>query len=94
VSGGSFNYLCHRNASDIFGDDELRHMGAALAELGHSAKLPAERTMALLRKREEIEREIEALRAVWRAVEWKESCDIGADQMWLAIGRYLERESS
>jgi hypothetical protein len=91
VSGGSFNYLCHRDASDVFTDDELRRMAAALSELGYSAKEPAERTMALLRKREEIQQEIDALRDVWQAVEWRESCDWGEDQMWVAIGRYLER---
>jgi hypothetical protein len=93
MSGGSFNYLCFREAGDIFGhEDDLAEMAAELAALGHQAQDVATRTRALIDRRDEINDEIAALKDVWQAVEWWRSCDRSREDVFIAIGRYRERE--
>lgn len=95
MSGGSFNYLCHKDVGGVLGEgrEDLRGMAGALAALGHDAKDVAERTAALLTKADEMQAEIEALADVWQAVEWWQSCDYSREQVFIAIGRYRERGS-
>lgn len=94
MSGGSFNYLCHKDAEGIMasGMSDLRDMAEALADLGHYAKDPAERTATLLARIEEVQRELDAevqtLAPVWHALEWWRSCDWGSDQFWIAVGEW------
>ena len=100
MSGGSFNYLCHCSAAELFDQaDDLRRMAEALAELDPYADAhggtppdgPAQRTAALLTLREHIDAEIDALRGVWRAVEWWQSADWSRDQALVEIGRFYEQ---
>ena len=94
MSGGSFNYLCHKDVGGVLGEgrEDLRSMAGALTELGHDARDVAERTAALLVKADEMQSEIDALSDVWHAVEWWRSCDYSREQVFIAIGRYRERE--
>jgi hypothetical protein len=92
MSGGSFNYLCHRSASDVFDGDDLLAMATALETLGRVARDAAERTRKLHELQDHIAREIEALQDVWRAVEWWHSCDYGRDDVLVALGEYKAKQ--
>lgn len=87
MSGGAFDYLCHRDASDLFRDDQIDHMVVALVECGHIAKRVTERTQALAAMRKQIDDEIARLAPVWRAVEWHHSGDVGVDRIYYEIGK-------
>lgn len=93
MSGGSFNYLCHVDAGELLGrSEDLEHMASELRALGYDAREIATRTESLLKLREHIAAEIEALSSVWHAVEWWRSCDWSREQVFVAIGEYRERE--
>lgn len=99
MSGGSFNYLCHKNLTDVLvsGMEDLHDMAEALDGLGHYAKAPAERTAALYERisllRQEVDEEIQSLSPVWHALEWWRSCDWGADQFWKSVGAWEARNA-
>lgn len=99
MSGGSFNYLCHKDAQQIMdgGLGDLREMAEALEDLGYYAKEPAERTRALYDRFNEVlnelDAEVQALAPVWKAKEWWQSCDWGADQFWKMVGAWEARQA-
>lgn len=100
MSGGSFNYLCHKSATEIMesGRVDLAQMATELESLGHLARPVAEATRALADRLGEVERELDAevarLEPIWHAVEWWRSCDWSKDQVFVAIGEWKERERS
>ena len=87
MSGGSYNYLCYKEASQL-GEyrDELEQMAERLADLGYAADAAAEtyvilnalrRTAALWEAAHK-----SGLIEVWRGIEWWDS---GAgDEEWSA----------
>lgn len=89
MSGGSFNYLCHKSVEDLLAgghDDDLENMEDELRAFGHPhAHRAADATKVLReeikRTRRELEDRLEGLEKVFHAVEWWRSCDWGPDQV-------------
>jgi hypothetical protein len=98
MSGGSYNYLC--NAWDlpdlIEHRTELKEMADRLTDLGHVDA--AKETAALLLEINRAEvwalARAERLSEVWRAVEWHDSSDWGADAIDKALDKYRGAEEA
>ncbi len=93
MSGGSFNYLCHKEAFDLLAySEELDGMIAALRQYENGEKV-AQTTVDLLadiqRIKTGLEERLEPLREVWRAVEWHHSSDYSQEQAQEAIDKFL-----
>jgi len=98
MSGGSFNYLCYADTSEIVTgehDSEIGSMIDTLQELG--AKDIADDTRKIIDLSKEYREKVETLRAslenVWHAVEWNMSGDSGEDAVKEAIKKYRTKES-
>lgn len=95
MSGGSFNYLCHKDMVQMLGSgmSDLDSMAAELEAIGYVAREPAEATRALQARlrvvQEEIDAELDRLQPIFHAVEWWRSCDWGKDQVLVTIGKWL-----
>ena len=98
MSGGSFNYLCDRDAVDLIHDDrDLVVMRKALAEYPHAAQAVAltDRALAHLAV---IRTHLDALAAMRRdlydvhhAVEWHRSADVSEDAVTRALAAFNTR---
>lgn len=99
MSGGSYNYLCHKDAHDLLGswnDDDLRTMADRLAALGYAedAAHETEEMICMIRQaRVRIDTRIARLRGVWKAVEWWDSGDYSEDQVRSALSVYRDEEA-
>lgn len=96
MSGGSYNYLCYKDAQDIVDyQTDLADMQARLSGLDY-AQVAAKDTQAVLDEIrvlfDSIEVKIKALQPIWRAVEWWDSNDSGEDAVKAAIANYKESE--
>ena len=93
MSGGSFNYLCHKDASDLLtgGLGDAQDMGDALASLGY-AQDAAKETFALIAAvraaQARLDAFLERLQPVWKAMEWWQSCDWGENDLKRALAEY------
>lgn len=91
MSGGSYNYLCYIEASEIGNRiSDLRDMQSRLAELGH-LDAAEETEELLLIWNQFITRaavRIRRLECVWKAVEWRDSGDIGDEELQKAVDTY------
>jgi len=90
VSGGSYNYLCHADADDILRmHSSLRSMADRLDELCPEA---AAETRAIFDGPGSLYAELEAriarLKGLWKAVEWRDSCDWSEDQLTAAVEEF------
>lgn len=90
MSGGSYNYLCFKDADDILGRiQDLRDMANRLDGLCPEA---AAETRAIFDGPRslyaELEKRIERLGPLWKAVEWRDSSDWGQDQLDQAIADF------
>ena len=102
MSGGSYNYLCHKDERDLLGgwseEEDLRHMADRLAGLGYAedAARETEELICMLRQsRIRIETRVQRLRDVWKAVEWWDSCDWQEKGVHEALSAYRgETDSS
>lgn len=93
MSGGSYNYLCYKEAYDIHEKiNELQEMGDRLAELGFKdAALETESIILILNTFEiRLQARINRLRDVWKAVEWMDSGDSGIDYVKDEVEKYRE----
>lgn len=92
MSGGSYNYLyLHTGGLEAQrGDIEaMRDRLQGLAEQGvPRADLAVEQTRAILAHFDLAEEKARALSDVWHAVEWRDSCDYGDDQVREALAKY------
>ena len=91
MSGGSYNYLCHKDANDIHEHrQELNAMRDRLIELGHLDA--AKETESVLLMLDDfyvrLQARIERLNPIWRAVEWCDSCDWGKEDVIEAVEKY------
>jgi hypothetical protein len=93
MSGGSYNYLCDREAEDLIGNwyKTLQEMSEDL----HSKfpnSMADKHTDELVRLighlKVEVERRAIALRDVWHAQEWWRSSDYGIGEVEVEIARY------
>ncbi len=98
MSGGSFEYLCYKNFSEIVErTDLLQEMADELAKLGYAndAAKETQRLLNDIRKMENrIDVHLESLKEVWKAMEWWKSCDWGEDSLKEALMAYRGDESS
>lgn len=88
MSGGSFNYLCNQSLSN----GDLEQMADQLDEMAPNSAA-AKETRALVDLLRRIDGD-EALRGVWRAVEWWRSSDYSEDQAREAIAEYDQNTES
>ena len=94
MSGGSFNYLCYRDASQLLSgesDGELQAMADKLAELEYAAdasKETRELILVLRQTKDRVENYISRLRDIWHAVEWWESGDSSEDDVKENLAKY------
>lgn len=80
MSGGSFDYLCYKDADELSNHQEtIRDMQRALIELGNQAD--ADKTQQILLAMQEYQDKVNQLldevQESWRKVEWYYSGDIG-----------------
>lgn len=86
MSGGSYNNLHHRDATDLFFySGNLIRMAERLKELGHHNA--ADQTMSLFDVAEKLNSQIEMLRGVWKAVEYMDSGDSDIDDVTTEVER-------
>jgi hypothetical protein len=80
MSGGSYNYLCHADSSDIgFKTEELKDMANRLAELGFTEE--ANETKDILEHINKTDSMISEITNLWKAIEWMDSGDWGIEEV-------------
>lgn len=101
MSGGSFNYLCFKDAEDIFGysgREELRRMVEELQAMPGAEDVAADAATALAivdYQTLRLQAHLDHLHEVFKAVEWWRSCDYGEDDVKEAIAAYRgEKEAT
>lgn len=98
MSGGSYNYLCERWTEDLLafrGGDDLTRMIARLKEIrgAEDAAADAERLRSvIIQAHVDVARWQDRLRDVFKAVEWRDSCDWGEDQAMEYVTAYRSEE--
>ena len=91
MSGGSFNYLCHKDVDELINNLEtLEEMATRLIELGHTDAAKETFQVAQILRQSLVRVDVikERLNGVWRAVEWYDSEDVGIDSVNKAIAEY------
>jgi hypothetical protein len=85
MSGGSYNYLCHKSACDLLSGDgmnDLLNMRNRLTQLGYADA--AKETDKLYQEIEHaqlvLENRLTHMFPVFHAVEWQDSCDTSAEE--------------
>lgn len=95
MSGGSYDYLCFKDASDIFssGSENLARMADRLDGVCPEA---AAETRALFdgpgSLRAELEARIARLADLWHDVEWRDSGDYGDSQVAVAVAAFRAQD--
>lgn len=96
MSGGSYNYLCHRNTHEFvdFIPDGFDQMVDRLVELGYEDAAEETEQIKLMANafRVRMEIRIDRLRHVWKAVEWYDSCDSGMELVEQAMKKYRDED--
>lgn len=86
MSGGSYNYLCHAHAGEIFNhESDIESMADRLKPICPEA---AAKTRAIMAKRAEVQAMIDEMTDLWRAVEWTDSCDCSESDLVEAIEKW------
>lgn len=92
MSGGSFDYLCFKEAEELMGNTEqLEQMAKLLAELGYAedAARESEELLCLVRQaRVRLAVRQARLKGVFQAVEWWKSGDYSEAQVKEALAAY------
>ena len=91
MSGGSYNYLCYKDADELFNEIEtLEAMTTRLTELDHidAAKETFQAIQIIRQAVVRVGVIKERLNGVWRAVEWYDSADVGIDSVRKSVGEY------
>jgi hypothetical protein len=91
MSGGSFNYLCGKSATELSTGD-LREMADALEEAG--AADAAALSRSILSDFAAIDAKIERLNDVWHDMEWWCSGDYTKDQFDEALAKFRAAETA
>lgn len=97
MSGGSFNYLCCKDAEQLLAggcSSELVEMRDKLREIG--AIDAAGQTDAIIatiaEARALVGIRVEALKEIWKAVEWVESLDWGPERIEKALSKFRGKD--
>lgn len=94
MSGGSWSYLYSKELSELLDHEDLiEAIGRRISEVEtNDAVSPASDTFKLLEIisdfKIEMEKLLEKLRPVWKAVEWVDSFDSGPDALDEALKKY------
>lgn len=91
MSGGSFDYLYHKEPAQLFDNIEhIENMVQALTNRGYTdAAKETEGVLLILRHfQARMEARLERLQPVWKAVEWNTSGDVTKATVDLAIKNY------
>ncbi|GII89643.1 hypothetical protein Ssi03_76330 [Sphaerisporangium siamense] len=95
MSGGSYNYLYQDDELHELARysrmEDLRSMADRLAGLGYAADAAAEtEELLVILRQSRIRAEVRARRlaAVWKAIEWWDSCDWTEDQVKGALAQF------
>lgn len=98
MSGGSYDYLCHKDPEELLVmDRQLQEMADRLAGLGYAqdAALETQELILNLRQfRNRIEASSRRLCNVWRAVEWCDSGDTSEESIRLELQTYRGEKTS
>lgn len=90
MSGGSYNYLCYKDSTEIGNSiEDLNSMATRLRGIG--AIDLADKTASIRMDLELIQQKIESLQGIWHAVEWCDSHDSGPDGIDDAIAEYRKK---
>lgn len=87
MSGGSYNYLCYKDAGELVNqqaDDDLDRMVDRLAGLAYAQDAAAETehlVLTIRQTRVRLQVMIDRLRPIWEGVEWWDSCDRSEEQL-------------
>jgi len=93
MSGGSYNYLCYKDASEISNNEsDIKDMVNRLSELNYpDAAKETESVLLEIRSFEvRMDARLERLSKVWKSVEWLDSGDSGEEGVRSAIEEYRE----
>lgn len=92
MSGGSYNYLCFKDADDIQqASDSLNQMCDRLSRLPYAEDVAKETMWVILEMRAHrvrVQAAIDRLSGVWKAVEWWDSCDSSESELVSAIAKF------
>ena len=94
MSGGSYNYLCYKDATQLLSaesDSDIQGMSDRLAGLGYASDAAMETEQLLLtirQSRNRIDAIVKRLSPVWRAIEWWDSGDSGEDNVKDSLENY------
>jgi hypothetical protein len=92
MSGGSYNYMCFKDGSELFGfESELQGMADRLAALGYAtdaAKATYKALETIRKYKAYLDVVAEELHGVWHAVEWWDSGDSGEMSLASELMRY------
>lgn len=80
MSGGSYNYLCFADSSELGSkQEEIQKMASRLLELGFDDE--AKETKRIIDALRAVHKKAESLYHVWHAIEWMDSGDSGLEQV-------------
>ncbi len=93
MSGGSFNYLCFKDAEDLFGGNglsDLEHAARELADEGaEDIAFIAQEILTIVRsQRHRVDARLKSIQPVLKELEWWRSCDSGEDQFHEAVAKW------
>ncbi len=98
MSGGSYDYLCHKGVDELIGSSHdqanLEAMAMRLVGLGYAEDAARETEELLLILRQatvRLQTRLDRLSGIWKAIEWWDSCDSGEDEVHVALQKYRER---
>ena len=91
MSGGSYNYLCYKDANEINqSEQDIKDMVERLSSLGYlDAAKETESVLLEIRAFDvRMSARLERLSNVWQSVEWCDSGDWGEDSIKKAVEEY------
>ena len=98
MSGGSFDYLCFKDVSELFQRvGQVESMAKAIGEYpdGEAASIDAHEVVAIMKTAlRRLEARRRRLEPVWMAVEWHHSCDYGPERVAEALRVYYDGKGS
>lgn len=92
MSGGSYEYLCHADSSDIGSwnrTENLKLMIERLKELGYDDV--ANESQSIFDDLARLDEKVKKLSDVWQSVEWVDSCDWGKESIDEAVKTYRKQ---
>ena len=96
MSGGSFDYLCYKDADELFdSENSIKEMADVLIGLGYAedaGKATVDLLLELRRSRVYLQAMKDKLEPIWKAIEWWHSNDTGEDDFKIALDEYRNKK--